>query len=155
MTDQKRKRIIYGVFVTAVIWGLYMEPWKHPAKPGPSPELAEPATMTIAAATSAPVADNAPVIRQTDRWTVNPFRPAVSGRKPAAPAEVIEETPAPTLQGIMTVRGSRTCVLDGRVYKVGDSVGGWRIAEIGDGEVVLVGPQERRRTIRAGDRTSR
>lgn len=151
MNEATRKRVLYAVLMAAVLWGLYMQPWKgHPRnEPGPAPsETAMPAA--VEAVTAGPATEFVALTPGAD-WTADPFRPSApqeSGDTEERPSAVRN---APVLQGTMTVRGDEVCVIDGQVCKTGDRSGSWTIVEIGHGGVTLVGPNQERLTLNTND----
>lgn len=150
MIEAKRKRIVYGVFLLAVLWGLYMQPWKRRARHRPEPAPAASMDPAAPSATvTSPLADFASISSVAD-WTIDPFRPTapVGADDPEGPP-IAPNTPV--LQGTMMVRGEEVCVIDGQVCKAGDRSGSWRIVQINNGEVTLAGPNQERVTLNAHD----
>ncbi|GAB4326659.1 MAG: hypothetical protein Kow0074_21480 [Candidatus Zixiibacteriota bacterium] len=141
VNERKRKRIVYAVFVLAVIWGLYNQPWKRPERnsaPVASTSSAEAAAQVAGAAGVATTMRVAQTGAAPD-WSVNPFRP-ISTEEPDDVREPQRDDVAPPeLQGTMTVGTRQLCVLDGRVYRIGDQVGTWNVSRINAGQVTLTG----------------
>ncbi len=146
MNEAKRKRIIYAVFALAVLWGLYMQPWKRRERRSPVTTSTEQATtVALASMAAQPTTIPTPVSTVAD-WTVDPFRPI----GPVEPNDTHEPkviANAPVLQGTMLVRGAEVCVIDGRIHQEGDRAGAWTILKIDNGEVTLTGPNQERVTL--------
>jgi hypothetical protein len=144
MKEAKRKRVMYGVFIFAMLWGLYMQPWKRGQRNAPAPTPSESSEVASVAATVSGPAANLTVVDPGSEWPISPFRP--SGlREPDEPEERPSGFPQePVLQGTMTVRGVEVCVFDGQVCKTGDRRGLWKITGIEKGEVTLLGPNQER-----------
>ncbi len=141
-SETKRKRIVYAIFIVAVLWGLYNEPWKRPSRDTGPVESTSPAeAQAQVAATMAPAPVQPPHTEaNAPDWTSNPFRPMTSnGAEVVAKPDDDDRTP-PVLQGTMTVGARQLCVLDGRVHRVGDRVGTWTVSDIKAGHVTLTGP---------------
>jgi hypothetical protein len=149
MKQQKRQKILYAVFVLAVLWGLYMQPWKRRKREAPPPTPTEQKTQAAVTAAIAGTADNRMIIPVDLEWPANPFRPATEREPDEIDDPGSDYYPdAPMLQGTMVVDGVEVCVLGGKVYHSGDHCDTWRIARIAGGEVVLIGPNQERVTLR-------
>ena len=139
--EKKRKRIVYAIFIVAVIWGVYNQPWKRPDRSGKGPD---PAGIDASAAAQAAAAavNTSPVSADwvaVDKWTVDPFRPISSRAQVVTEEEPEPSVMTPQLQGIMTVGSRVLCVLDGQVRRVGDQIGSWRVTAIENGTVTVAG----------------
>jgi hypothetical protein len=143
MNAKKRQKIVFTVFVLAVIWGIYNQPWKHHELP--QPEQQGPASAVSQSGTAQPVmASLQPAPRETDtiqwvsHWTIDPFHreePEVVSK-----TTTIESAPEdePVLQGTMIAGTDRVCVIGGRLLKKGDRTGAWRVDAISDDGVTLI-----------------
>jgi hypothetical protein len=148
MNEAKRKRIMYAVFIFAMLWGLYMQPWKRRQRNAPAPAPSEPVAAAVVSATVAGPAAELALVAPGAEWSIDPFRPS-GPREPNEPEERPSGSPKePVFQGMMTVRGVEVCVLDGQVCKTGDRRGPWRITRIEKGEVTLLGPNQERVTLK-------
>ncbi|MBD3298562.1 MAG: hypothetical protein GF341_07910 [candidate division Zixibacteria bacterium] len=142
MSEAKRKRIVYAIFIVAVIWGLYNQPWKRPSRdtgPVKSTSPAEAQAQVAASIAQAPM-QRPRTVADAPNWTSNPFRPMNTNGAEAVAAPEDDDVALPMLQGTMTVGARQLCVLDGRVHRVGDQVGIWTVADIKAGYVTLTGP---------------
>lgn len=146
MSRDKRKHILYAVFIVAVLWGLYSRPWEEREPKSSLSRPPEPAAAATVATVASPT-DKTVVRPVRSEWTTDPFRSS-STRDPAE--ELNDENASllqPILQGTMTVRGAELCVLDGQVYAAGDRHGPWRITRIKKGEVTLLGAHQESLTL--------
>jgi len=150
MNEAKRKRIMYAVFILAMLWGLYMQPWKRSERHKPGSTPTEPAAAAVQATVVAQPASDLAIRTATTEWTIDPFRRTgpVDAGDPEEPQAIRN---APVLQGTMTVRGAEVCVIDGQVCQTGDRAGSWKIVKIDNGEVTLAGPNQERVTLNAHD----
>jgi len=154
MTDQKRKRIVYAVFIVAVIWGLYNQPWNRPNRGVQTDNV--PVTV---AATVVPTAAGTAVVNgaasahrpAVEDWQVDPFRTFEQTELPSMAPEEVDHA-MPVLKGTMVIGERRLCVVDDRVYRAGQQVRDWTIVEIGQGEVLMRGPAGQTVQLVAADR---
>jgi len=152
MKEAKRKRLFYAVFVAAVLWGLYMQPWKRRERRQPAPAPAAEASVTSATAAVVPQrATDWTARASVSEWTIDPFRP-VAPEEAGASEEPQVIPNAPVLQGTMTVRGAEVCVIEGQICQTGDRAGSWTVVQIDKGAVTLVGPNQERVTLNTRDR---
>ena len=151
MTETKRKRIVYAVFIVAVIWGLYNQPWKRPQRTIAADPV--PAAATVASVTAEP-SDGAMLSGGTAvaDWRIDPFRPIERNDTPAYAAPVVDDHVMPVLKGTMVVGGRRLCVLDNRVYRTGQRAGDWKVVTIDQGKVMIQGPAGQTVELVAADR---
>lgn len=151
MTTQKRQRVLIAIFVVAVAWGLYRQPWKSrtsSVEMTPDPAAETPAGDGPQAVTVAAVpALEADLLKL--EWTPDPFRPAPGEEDAASAAPEASPMFVPVLQGTMAVKGTMQCVLDGRVFKVGDGIGRWTVERIEPGSVIIRDSDGGRVTLRA------
>jgi hypothetical protein len=145
MNERTRKRIIYTLFVGAVILGLITRPWErpHPALPPGAPDQVMLASLPNSLPGPQSVAASTPVIRVefASAWPPDPFQDRdnrVEATVPAADPLSAPVEPPLTLQGIMTVDGRRACVINGQMGPVGMVIDGWRVARIDERQVHLV-----------------
>ncbi len=150
MNEATRKRLLYAVFAGAVLWGLYMQPWKRKERREPDPAPAESATAATVSVTAGPAAQLVALVPGSE-WTVDPFRPSAPQESDDTDERPSVVRNAPVLQGSMSVRGDEVCVIDGQVCKTGDRSGSWQIVQIGHGEVILMGPNQERVTLNTND----
>ena len=152
MNKQTRQRIVYGVFVAAVVLGLYMRPWQRPGQDATvtaNQSIASTATAAASGAesqiASAAVATATPVVFAAE-WPADPFRGSDdhhAAATPAADANIQPSKPAWALQGIMTVDGERVCVINGQTEKIGATIGGWRVDRIDNDAVWMARGSEK------------
>ena len=149
MTETRRKRVIYAVFIIAVLWGLYNQPWKGRERKTAPPVPQKPAVAAVVT-TGAATTEKAVVRPATSEWTIDPFRSSRRQESADEGGGVKNNGSAsePVLQGTMTVRGTEVCVLDGQVCATGDRHGLWQITKIEQGVVTLVGPNQECLTLR-------
>lgn len=133
MSASRRRQLLFALLVGSVVFGLYMKPWER-RRP----------TVTSVADGSAPVASSAatvapstvPVLAAAVGWpTRDPFAqpgefPMRRDDRPKAAYRASLPRPSVRLQGIVSVDGTRSCVIGGEVHCVGTTVQGWMIAEI-------------------------
>jgi hypothetical protein len=149
MTEKKRKKIVYAVFVLAVLWGLYMQPWKSGQQPTiPDEQTAVSPAPTAMTAVEAAIQRVVLDVPDAD-WTIDPFRPAHPDQP--VPEPVTDDGPRGelVLQGTLVVEGARLCVINGHRLRDGDEIDGWRVLQIADGEVKLAGFGNERLTLRS------
>lgn len=142
MTESRRKQLVFGLFLVAVIFGLFMKPWERRRPDRPVESTVQPQAEESRESVAAIMAetDERAKIRFASAWPENPFgrRDAVAPESDQAPTIVEKDDgPVPRLQGIMNVDGRKVCVIDRRTLTVGETIDGWRIATIGENEVVL------------------
>jgi hypothetical protein len=139
MTEKKRKTIVYAIFVLAVLWGLYMQPWKSNRQSEIPDTYAETVPASVAS-TPIGAAMQRVILDVPDAgWVIDPFRPTNNSAPETAP--VTDDGPLGelVLQGTLVVDGSQLCVINGHRLHTGDEISGWRIVQIADGEVKLAG----------------
>lgn len=155
MTDQKRKRIVYAVFVVAVIWGLYNQPWNRADRKIAADYVPATAAASVVPATATAANQNgvmpAPHLTVRD-WRLDPFRTfeKTDVAPYVAPREI--DHGMPVLKGTMVIGERRLCVLDDRVYRAGQQIRDWTVVKIGQGEVVIQGPAGQTVQLVAADR---
>ncbi|HUU45035.1 MAG TPA: hypothetical protein VM118_04815 [Acidobacteriota bacterium] len=150
MTESKRKRLLFAVFIAAIILGLAMRPWerRRPHRPAesvspPSAEASEAAATVDVTKTAAGVG-----IRFATAWPEDPFGRRDATTPLAEPKPVVvdrHDKPTAKLQGIMHVDGRKVCVIGRRTLAVGETVDGWKIAAIGNNNVLLTKGAQRLR----------
>lgn len=148
MNETRRKRIVYAVFVITVIWGIYNQPWKS-RESDPLPKDYAPADTTVVLGDRSPDSRKSamePNLAGLD-WSLDPFRPVAPGNLSIPSLQ--SQSNLPALQGTMTVGGAVRCVLDGKVFRVGEKIGVWSVERIDPGEVTLTGDGSGRITLRA------
>nr|MBN2277694.1 hypothetical protein [candidate division Zixibacteria bacterium] len=132
MNADKRKKIIYAVFVVAVAWGIYNFTGKN------SRDLKqEPVSPPV----RAEIARSTPPARAIDiekyeslPWGQDPFlQPGDVDR----PDEVAAESPRWVLGGILYSRDNPSAVINNRIVRTGDSVNGAIIVDIMEKSVAL------------------
>jgi hypothetical protein len=140
MTEAKRKRVLLGLFIAAVIFGLLTKPWerKKPNVPADSSRTEERTTVEVASAPAATmdIRTQSPTIQFATTWPRDPFGPHETSEPEPAAIEDDRGTQL-RLQGIMRVKEQRACVIGGRTYRSGETVEGWKIVRIESDAVVL------------------
>ena len=139
MTEQTRKRAVYGLFVGAVILALFARPWERRHRELVQEE-APVAAATAAIALTAGAAASDSAVMFAESWPHDPFN-----RRPLPESDEAVAVPAPvttgpnlSLQGVMVVNGARTGVINGHLVQVGGTVEGWRVVQIEPQSVRLV-----------------
>jgi len=139
--EQKRKRTVFGLLVAAIIFGLIMRPWESRRKRGSdatSNETDQIATPMVEGSTAPPGADTC---QQTLVFAASwPHDPFLQVEVKGAPSGQVEPSDIPSrwkLQGIMSMSGEQTCVINGQMCTVGVTIDGWKISHIGSSEVHL------------------
>jgi len=151
VTTQKRQRVLIAIFLVAVGWGLYSKPWKSRTPivdDTPGPAEVRPAGETLQAVAVAVIPALDADLSKLE-WTPDPFRPAPGEESEVSVAPETSPMFVPALQGTMAIRGTMQCVLDGRVFKVGDDIGRWTVERIEPGSVIIRDSDGGRVTLRA------
>lgn len=149
MTEAKRKRVIYAIFILAVIWGLYNQPWKGRKRSSETQPQTEAVSETQPPTPVPNVAVQTASALPETHWPINPFGPVT--QQPLEETETVNEMlfGELVLQGTLTAHGKQVCVINGKVRNVGDDIGAWRVARIANGEVVLIGANNENLTLRS------
>jgi hypothetical protein len=158
MSESKRKWVVFAIFLVAVAWGIYSQPWKHfGSSSSYQEEIDSSNTVGILAAAVATVAsavERPTVTAMAEEWTVDPFRIRKLANTSVVPVRLteMEPEPLPLLQGMMTVGNEPVCVIGGQIVKKGDRVGEWRVDAIASDRVEVGRVSDGRRlTLRVGD----
>ena len=149
MNEKTRKKVVYVIFVVAVLFGLYMKPWDRRRGEGNAPTAAsvEPLNVNPAAAGR----DDSTQIRGgavfATEWPDDPFvHRGQAGPAPVVPTSSDEPSWAPfTLQGMMQLGGQAACVINGEILKAGDRISGWTVESVSATEAILRLGSERQR----------
>ena len=145
MNEKTRKRLVFGILVAAILFGLVMKPWDPPRKrirnqtSDTAPTQATPAGSPIATAT--PKTENMQQYTYATAWPVDPFTPVAIKIKASHQTVSIPDEPKQpglTLQGIITENNKRVCVVNGIIYAPGSRIKNWKVKQIGPREVLLV-----------------
>lgn len=142
MIERKRKKVVFGVFILIVLFGLYMKPWEARQRRIPQPSLAQSTGETILpahqTAQASAVGEDAAQIKFATRWPDDPFRQVAVGKTRQSIVQASEASGGSwVLQGVMTINGERVCVIDGWTYVVGTTIDNWKIIHVGQSEVGL------------------
>ncbi len=167
MTAKRRQHMMYATCGLAILWGLYMQPWKSSDSRGSGPKNPY-ATATVATTEAAPqvsvqAADigsfaTGRLTQLVEEWGADPFRPIHYEQDED---EIVTDGPvemnhnAPVLNGMMNVGGVASCVLNGRVCKVGDQFKSWRVIAITPDGVLVQDPSSQPVTLRMVSRSKK
>ena len=151
MDEKKRKMIIFAIFVLAVAFGLYSQPWKHFGARGGMGISDTTAGIQTSAATVSTVAENSTTRDLVRDWTVDPFRSRPTTPATGVPMIATEEGPIPALQGTMIVGNEPVCVIGGQILRRNSQFGGWRVDAVAAGRVEITRLTDHKHlTLRAG-----
>jgi len=132
------------------VWYFVLRPAGGPAAPRPAAEapLVGPAVASRGAeAARDPLSIPAPPavdLASTPSWRRDPFLFGDETRA-VAPVSAAEPVPVlPTVRSILYSAARRLAIVDGRIVGVGDSVGGYAVADIEKGAVVFTAPSGER-----------
>ena len=130
MTEQSRKRIVYTIFLVAVIWGIFNFPHRKRVAELQTTPVTE---TTTAVALAIPTAVSAATPTTPSEWGRDPFARARIGKAN------VQGVTAPTLSvaAVSVTDGKAMAIVNGRMVGKGDAVEGWRVISITDNGVVL------------------
>jgi hypothetical protein len=125
MTEKKRKKIVYGLFIIAVIWGIFNFPFGRSQNENVSSEdkpYPEEGEIQKALASS-----NAPMISLdlSDEWGDDPF-----AQKTARPQPSAKESINLSLSAISKSGDDFWALINGKALTKGDNINGWKLIEI-------------------------
>ncbi len=142
MTERGRKKLMYGVLIAAVLFGIY-----NFAQPRKQTNLSAPSGSTqsaVAAPIPAPEKSINLAEKQAESWGRDPFRSG-STPDPAAPrvhTNATASAPAPTpvwrLTGIMFNKRQPMAFINGRMVGVGDEIDQARVSKIEQSKVTII-----------------
>jgi hypothetical protein len=146
---ERRKIIIYAIFSVTVLYGIYFHFLSGDSKKSPGP-AARP-SMEVDAAFALPMGED---LSGRDPGQVSDIRPGVIGeghRNPFLKKNTGKESGERTGRRIQYTRpnlsaisagGPDTFVIaNGRVLKIGDSIGAWKLLEAENGRALFAGPE--------------
>jgi hypothetical protein len=131
MSESRRKLVVFAIFVLAVAWGIYNQPWKYfgssnsHRSEGNFHDTA--GTQGVSLAAVAPVGEGPRGSAFVSDWTVDPFRSKKLIKTPGVHVVKTDQGPVPVLQGTMIVGNEPVCVIGGQILKKGDRFGEWRV----------------------------
>lgn len=142
MTEPGRKKLMYGVLVAAVIFGVYN--FAQPRK-----KLASPAdSFSAQASTTSPVAAPEKSInvaeKQAEPWGRDPFRsgstPAPAVTRPRVKVMSNPSVPQPVwhLTGIMFNKRQPMAFINGRMVGIGDEIDQAKVSRIEQSKVTII-----------------
>ncbi|MBU1318417.1 MAG: hypothetical protein KKG33_06650 [candidate division Zixibacteria bacterium] len=137
MTEKRRKYIVYGILVVAVIWGIWNNPFtaEKKNKPGMSEQAPPPSGPADMVATIAPADIGSVGLTDTQDWKDDPF---VRRKAPQRQGAQVSEAPVQfKLSAISSSGGGTMAIIDGQIVKQGGAIDGWTVASI-DGNSVLL-----------------
>ncbi len=137
MKEKARKAIVYGILVVAVIWGIYNNPLSPESKNDPVPDSAP-----MSSVSTQPLEEPTKASKTSDdvaliAWNDDPFT-----RNPGPPVRAADVQPErkPPRFHVTAISGSGKAfmaIVDGKVLREGERLGGWAVAEIDRNSVML------------------
>lgn len=144
MNKNSRQAIVYSVFVLVLIWG-YFNFFGGEKTAEPSPDPVHQAAITPGPVSPGFITDEltAEIIRDYHQknWGNNPFYNRYKTKK----EQVVEQKARLHLLGIIYREIDAQALINGRVVSVGDTLEGYRVADITRKEVIL---QKGERTVK-------
>ncbi len=135
MTEGRRKAIVFAVFVVAVIWGIYNNPFSSDKRP----DAGSTVNQLSVNATEMPVQSEQVVwsSRHADleEWKADPFHRDAAPR--SIPNVRVKTVPYFHLSAVSTSDRQSMAIINGRVLGEDGEIYGWVVAEISDKSVVL------------------
>ncbi|MCK4858606.1 MAG: hypothetical protein KAT58_11600 [candidate division Zixibacteria bacterium] len=136
MTDKKRKTLVFGILVVAVIWGI----WNNPFSSGKKESADAPRQVANHVAPVVKPAVVGPALAASfanlEDWRHDPFvrTERAAPRKTTAPAAA-----GPSFKlSVISRRGDNSMVIiNGRVLRETDMIEGWKVVSIADNSVRL------------------
>jgi hypothetical protein len=147
---QRRKVIIYSIFVVTLVYGAYFHFFSGDGNgnrvsdalfridtPGPAMVVASANPLTQ------PSSGGKEDSNSALKWISDPFRNDHEYRRPSAPISAKENQvlQRPRLSAISASEHGSMAVVDGRVVAVGQKVGDWRLIEVTEEAALLEGPE--------------
>lgn len=135
MTEKRRKSIVYGILVVAIIWGIWNNPFAAKKKEMDTPQ---PVPANSAQVANAGIA--APVVAGDDSigglsWKDDPF---VRDRAPRRHTDAVSKKAVQyKLSAISTSGGGSMAIVNGQILKQGGTIDDWMVAGIDDNAVLL------------------
>lgn len=141
MTEKRRKTIVFGILILAVIWGVWNNPFasqrKSDRERSDSIALSDPDPTTLVAAAGVVDAD-APDVAG---WQGDPFS---RKKRTNAPRRAVVAARTDFRVSAISWQGDECmAVINGKVVQKGDLIAGWTVAEIEELSVLLTRGSER------------
>lgn len=123
MTEKKRKKIVYGIFILAIIWGIMNNPFGR--KDSAYDASADnPEQATIASLATAGIGTQAN-LDLNDQWGNDPF---VQSSKTKSYAN--NNSPRFNLTAISESGGEYWALINGQILSQGETVRGWTVTKV-------------------------
>jgi hypothetical protein len=144
---QSRKSIIYLIFAATVAYGFYfhfLSDRSGTSSGENESNLLSPAAMT-GNRTDRPVALQSAMVRDKIKvpdWKRDPFRktartnPTVTGKNPSK--NIIPDKPR--VSAVSGTGGEAMVIADGRMLKIGEKIGPWKLVDVGNQAALFDGP---------------
>ena len=141
MTEGRRKAIVFAVFVVAVIWGVYNNPFSSDTKPDTGSAVDQPSVNATEMPLQGEQVDQSSRYADLKEWKADPFNRDAAPR--STPNVQVETGPYFHLSAISRSDRQSMAIINGRVMGEDGEIAGWVVKEIGDRSVVLnKGPDE-------------
>ncbi len=135
MTEGRRKAIVFAVFVVAVIWGIYNNPFSSDKKPDTGSTVDQASVNVTEMPVQNEQVDRMDKYADLIQWKDDPFQRETAPM--SAPSVQVETGPYFHLSAISTSDRQSMAIINGRVMGEDGEINGWVVAEIGDKSVVL------------------
>ena len=135
MTEGRRKAIVFAVFVVAVVWGIYSNPFSSGKKPDAGSTVDQPSVNATEMPVQSEQVDRMDKYADLIQWKDDPFHRDAAPR--SMPKVQVETVPYFHLSAISRSDRQSMAIINGRVIGEDGEIGGWVVAEIGDKSVVL------------------
>jgi hypothetical protein len=128
MTEKNRKKIVYSVFVLAVVWALFNLPFGKKTESDFS-GIAEQSEMITSLNT---ISDNQDKLDLNQDWGADPF-----AIKKTTGKQVVRNTVNFKLTAISESNGTYWALINGKILSVGDNIDGWKLVEVSQTRAIL------------------
>ena len=129
MSANKRKTIVYAIFVIAVIWGIANNPF---GRKKPHWENTDALHETIQPISTASVGLAENTLNLSDKWGSDPFV-----QKTASVAPQQESQTQFNLTAISKSEGTYWALINGQIVAVNDTIEGWTVTRVTGKSVTL------------------
>jgi hypothetical protein len=147
---ERRKVVIYSIFIVTLIYGGYFHFFSDKGYGDRTPDtlsrIGVPGAAMVAASanpTNHPSSGAREERNGAEEWGIDPFRNDLKYRRPSAPATIKENRilRQPRLSAVSVSKHGSMAVVDGRVVAVGQKIGDWRLMEVTENAALFEGPE--------------
>lgn len=137
MTAARRKYIIHGILVVAVIWGVYNNPFSSRETATDVGCSIEPASAPLVESQqSASVSPDKAELEQCNDWGHDPF-PRKTSRQVVHERVTVSEKLDFKLSAISESGSKVMAIINGKIVRKGGEIDDWIVAEIDNDRVVM------------------